>query len=98
MNGNALFFVDNKNNLLAINKKSGKLFWEVALENLVWKGPYLIDEKLFLFSDEKSVLVEPQDGKITYQKARIEGSKPALVDDGLFFLGDNGKLYHWEKI
>ena len=54
ISGNALFFVDNKNNLLAINKKSGKLFWELALENVPWKGPYLIDGKLILFSDEKS--------------------------------------------
>ena len=98
VSGNALFFVDNKNNLLAINKRSGKLFWEVALENLVWKGPYLIDEKLVLFSNEKSVFVEPKNGQLTYQKIKMEGSDPAFIDDGIFFLGDNGKLYHWEKI
>ena len=98
ISGNALFFVDNKNNLLAVNKKSGKLFWEVALENNVWKGPYLIDEKLVLFTDEKSVAVDPKDGKTTTLDTRIEGSFPALVNDGIFFLGDNGRLYHWEKI
>lgn len=98
VSGNALFFVDNKNNLLAINKRSGKLFWEVALENLVWKGPYLIDEKLVLFSNEKSVFVEPENGQLTYQKIKMEGSDPAFIDDGIFFLGDNGVLYHWGKI
>lgn len=97
ISGNALFFVDTQNNLLAINKKSGKLFWEVSLENTVWKGPYLIDEKLVLFSDEKSLLINPKEGKITENKKRIEGSAPALTSEGIFFLGDNGTLYHWEK-
>lgn len=98
ISGNALFFVDNQNHLLALNKNSGKLFWEVALEKAVWKGPYLIDEKLILFTDEKSLIVNPKDGKITENEKRIAGSTPALTSDGVFFMGDNGVLYHWGKI
>ncbi|MGN0919145.1 MAG: PQQ-binding-like beta-propeller repeat protein [Alphaproteobacteria bacterium] len=98
ISGNALFFVDNQNHLLALNKKSGKLFWETALETTVWKGPYLIEGKLVLFSDEKALLVNPKDGKITPLEKRMKGSAPALTNEGIFFLGDNGTIYHWGKI
>lgn len=98
VSGNALFFVDNKNNLVAVNKKSGKLFWEEVLDKSVWKGPYLMDDELVLFSDEKSILVSPKDGKTTILERKMVGSTPAVVNDGIFFLGDNGTLYHWGKI
>ena len=98
VSGNALFFVDNKNNLLAINKKSGKLFWESALEKGLWKGPYLIDEKLFLFSEDKALLINPKNGEKSSLEKRIAGSTPAITNNGVFFLGDNGTLYHWGKI
>ena len=99
ISGNTLFFVDNQNHLLALNKKSGKLFWEKPLEKGLWKGPYLIDEQLILFSDEKSVIVDPKTGNMTYRETgKIQGSYPALANEGVFFLGDNGTLYHWEKI
>ena len=98
VNGNAMFFMDNNNHLVAVNKKSGKLFWETTLQKNIWKGPYLIDEKLILFSDEKSAFVTPTDGKIIYKEHRIKGSLPAVTNDGIFFLGDNGRVYHWEKI
>ena len=98
ISGNALFFLDNQNKLLALNKKNGQMFWETALEQDLWMGPYLIDEKLILFAQEKRAIIDPKDGKVTYQKNGIQGSQPALINDGLFFLGDNGRLYHWEKI
>ena len=98
VSGNALFFVDNQNHLLALNKKNGKLFWETILEKGIWKGPYLIDKKLVLFSDEQSAFVDIKNGKVSYVKMRIEGSLPSMTNDGIFFLGNNGRLYHWEKI
>ena len=98
INGNALFLLDNQNHLLAINKKSGKLFWEISLENILWKGPFLIDGKLVLFSNGKTAIITPKDGSITLKENGIKGSSPAITSDGIFFLGDNGRLYHWEKI
>ena len=98
ISGNALFFLDNQNHLLAINKKSGKLCWEADLENILWKGPFLINNKLVLFSEEKTAIITPSDKKITFIEKGIQGSDPIIIDDGIFFLGDNGSLYHWEKI
>lgn len=98
ISGNALFFVDNDNTLVAINKKSGKLFWETKLDKAVWKGPYLINEKLVLFADEKSLIINPKDGKTTPSEKRIAGSTPALTNNGVYFMGDNGTLYHWGDI
>ena len=98
ISGNALFFLDNQNRLLAVNKNSGKFFWKVDLENILWKGPFLIDGNLVLFSEEKVAIVTPSDGKITFKEKGLKGSNPVIIDDGIFFLGDNGTLYHWEKI
>ncbi|MBR6231980.1 MAG: PQQ-binding-like beta-propeller repeat protein [Alphaproteobacteria bacterium] len=98
VNGNALFFLDNHNHLLAINKKSGKFFWDVELENALWKGPFFVDGNLVLFSEEKTAVVNPSDGKVTIKEKGIKGSNPVIISDGIFFLGDNGYLYHWEKI
>ncbi|MBO7483831.1 MAG: PQQ-like beta-propeller repeat protein [Alphaproteobacteria bacterium] len=98
VNGNALFFVDNQNHLLALDKATGRLFWETSLGQGTWKGPYLIDKNLVLFSDEKGILVNLKDGSFNDIKKRIEGSFPAITNKGIFFLGDNGHLYHWEKI
>lgn len=98
ISGNALFFLDNQNRLLAINKNSGKFFWETELDNILWKGPFLVDGNLILFSEEKTAIVTPSDGKVTFKEKGIRGSNPAIINDGIFFLGDNGYLYHWEKI
>ncbi len=98
ISGNALFFVDNDNNLVALNKKSGKLFWETKLDKVVWKGPYLVNEKLVLFADEKGILVDPKNGKVTPSEKRIAGSTPAFTNEGVYFMGDNGALYHWGNI
>ena len=72
INGNALFLLDNQNHLLAINKKSGKLFWEISLENILWKGPFLIDGKLVLFSNGKTAIITPKDGSITLKENGIK--------------------------
>ena len=98
ISGNALFFVDNDNNLVALNKKSGKLFWETKLDKVVWKGPYLVNEKLVLFADEEGILVDPKNGKVTPSEKRIAGSTPAFTNEGVYFMGDNGVLYHWGNI
>ena len=41
---------------------------------------------------------KPRTAKVTENEKRIAGSKPALTNEGVYFLGDNGKLYHWGKI
>ena len=77
VSGNSLFLIDNSNILYAINAKNGKIKWLKQLDlnieegfyfkdtkKINFKGPFLIDNKLALFSSNGVLnLVDPFNGK-----------------------------------
>ena len=100
INGNVLFFLTNENTLLALDKKTGDLFWQQALPEIKGKkGIYLLDNQIWLIGNEQSIILNANDGKIiNYSKSDIDGSRPILAQDGWYYLKKNGQLVHQDKL
>ena len=107
LSGNSLFFIDNNNILYAVNAKNGKIKWMKQFESNIekgfyfkyikkinFKGPYLIDNKLTLFSSDGNLsLIDPKNGNILKTKGfDILGAEPIFVKNKLIILTSDGDL------
>ena len=107
ISGNSLFIIDNKNNLHAINIKNGKIKWMKQFDSNVeegfyfkdikkikFKGPFLIDNKLTLFSSNGYInLIDPLNGKfIESRDFDLLATDPIFVEDKLIILSSDGVL------
>ncbi len=100
VNGNVFFFLTNDNTLLALDKKTGRLFWQQSLPEIKGKkGLFLQDDKIWVIASEKSLSFDITNGK--YQdiiQTDINGSRPILAQDGWYYLKKNGQLVHQDKL
>ena len=107
ISGNSLFIIDNNNILYAINIKNGKIKWMQQFDsnveegfyfkevkNIKFKGPFLIDNKLTLFSSNGYInLIDPLDGKfIESRDFDLLAADPIFVEDKLIILTSDGDL------
>ena len=105
--GNSLFLMDNNNILYAINTNNGKIKWMKQFDTNIeegfyfkdikkinFKGPYLIDNKLVLFSSNGLLnLINPLNGKtIISRDFELLGSEPIFVENKLIILTSDGDL------
>ena len=105
--GNSLFLMDNSNILYAINANNGKIKWMKQFDTNIeegfyfkdikkinFKGPYLIDNKLVLFSSNGLLnLINPLNGKTIISKDfELLGSEPIFVENKLIILTSDGDL------
>ena len=105
--GNSLFLMDNSNILYAINANNGKIKWMKQFDTNIeegfyfkdikkinFKGPYLIDNKLVLFSSNGLLnLINPLNGKtIISRDFELLGSEPIFVENKLIILTSDGDL------
>ena len=107
ISGNSLFLIDNNNILYAINANNGKIKWIKQFDTNIeegfyfkdikkinFKGPYLIDNKLVLFSSNGLLnLINPLNGKtIISRDFELLGSEPIFVENKLIILTSDGDL------
>ena len=107
ISGNSLFLIDNKNILYGINIKNGKIKWMKQLnvkieegfyfkeiKKINFKGPFLIDNKLILFSSNGYLnLIDPFSGKLLESfDFDILGTDPIFVDNKLIVITSDGDL------
>ena len=107
ISGNSLFLVDNRNILYSINSNNGKIKWmrqfdtDVEeglyfknLKKIKFQGPYLINNKLILFSSNGYLhSIDPLNGKsIKSKEFDLLGSEPIFVDNKLIILTSDGDL------
>ncbi len=107
ISGNTLFLMDNQNILYAINANNGKIKWMKQfdsniekgfyfkdIEKINFKGPFLMDNKLALFSDNGLLnLIDPLNGKIVESiDFELLGSEPIFVENKLIILTSDGDL------
>lgn len=91
----------DKNNLVAMNKQSGKVAWETNLSDTdgeIWKGPLLIKEHALIVSNMGNVaLVHLKTGKIT-KTFQIDATStyPIIADNKVIFLTDEADLVVYE--
>jgi outer membrane protein assembly factor BamB len=108
--GNVLYMVTNDNQLLALDRETGKVLWAVALQKLedpedrdsrplFWQGPVIAGNRL-LMTNSNGMLAEynPETGTEMRQTEFSDGFYlPPIVAGGrLYLLTDNGRLHVWQ--
>jgi outer membrane protein assembly factor BamB len=102
VSGDALFLVDLEENLVAINRSNGDVFWRTALPVVrekrfvsVWAGPTLAGSVLWVVSnDERMIGVEPATGSIVVDRELPSPAyiKPVAAGGQLLVLAADGSL------
>lgn len=94
--GDSVFVVDTTGQLMALNRRDGKVQWTVKLPNSnTWAGPVLANGTLWLASkDGQLVGVDAATGRVTGQMG-VGGPvfiTPVVAQGKLFVLTDDAKL------
>lgn len=105
VNSEFIFLVTNENVVLGIVRETGQIAWVTELNRfedpekkkkpILWAGPVLADNKLFLVSSDNNLItLNPENGEIA-REMDLPGSallSPIIVDKVMYILLDNGKL------
>jgi len=105
VNSEFIFLITNENVVLGIVRETGQIAWVTELNRfedpekkkkpILWAGPVLADNKLFLTSSDNNIVsINPENGEIIREMA-LPGSallSPIIVDKIMYILLDNGKL------
>jgi outer membrane protein assembly factor BamB len=96
VSGNAIFMINTQNELVAMDKKTGALFWSAALETEKkerWLSPFITGDKIMTVSTQGKVIQFDVHGKIarrfTIEKAAVA---PFMIQNNLIVLTTNGDL------
>ena len=102
VSGNALFIVDLEDNIVALDRKSGSVFWRTALPVVrkkrffsVWTGPTLAGSVLWAVSNDRKLIgVDPATGNIVVDKQLQSPAyvKPTAAAGQLLVLSADGTL------
>ena len=102
VSGNALFLVDLNDNMIALDRKTGKMFWRSSLPVVrkkkffsVWAGPSLAGGVLWAVSNDGNIVsVDPSTGNIlTNRKLGSKAyAKPTAAAGQLLVLAGDGSL------
>jgi outer membrane protein assembly factor BamB len=100
--GNAIFLVDLEDNVIALERSSGKVFWRTALPVVrkkrffsVWSGPTLAGGILWVVSnDERMIGVDAGTGNVTVDRKLPSSAyiKPVAAGGQLLVLAGDGTL------
>ncbi len=102
VSGNAVFLIDLQDNIIALDRKTGKTFWRSALPVVrkkrffsVWAGPALAGGALWMVSnDGKIASVDPATGNLLSSRelGAKAYSKPTAAAGQLYVLAGDGSL------
>lgn len=102
LSGNALFLVDLEDNLVALDRSTGKVFWRSALPVVrkkrfysVWAGPTLAGNLLWAVSNDRRMIgVDPATGNIVVDQQLPSPAyiKPIAAGGQLLVLSADGSL------
>jgi outer membrane protein assembly factor BamB len=102
VSGNAIFLVDLEDNIVALDRVSGTVFWRASLPVVrkkkffsVWSGPTLAGNLLWAVSnDERLVGIDPTTGNIAVDKQLPSPAyiKPIAAGGQLLVLSADGSL------
>ena len=102
VSGNALFVVDLADNMVAMDRSTGKVFWRTELPAVrkkrffsVWAGPTLAGSLLWAVSnDGRMIGVDPATGKIAVNRELPSPAfiKPVAAGGQLLVLSGDGSL------
>ncbi len=102
VSGNALFVVDLEDNLVALDRKSGSVFWRTELPVIrkkkffsVWAGPTLAGNMLWAVSNDRRLAgIDPATGNIVVDRQLPSPAyvKPTVAGGQLLVLSADGTL------
>lgn len=102
VSGNAMFMVDLEDNMVALDRTSGEVFWRTELPVVrkkrffsVWTGPTLAGGILWAVSnDRKMVGVDPSNGSIVVERDLPSPAyvKPIAAGGQLILLSSDGSI------
>jgi len=102
ISGDAIFLVDLEDNMVAMDRATGKVFWRTALPVVrkkrffsVWAGPTLAGNTLWAVSnDRKMIGVDPASGSIVVERELPSPAyiKPVAAGGQLLVLSADGSL------
>ena len=102
VSGNAIFVVDLEDNLVAMDRSSGAIFWRTPLPRVrerrflsVWSGPTLAGNLLWAVSnDGRMIGVEPGTGQVVVDRQLSSPAyiKPVAAGGQLLVLAADGSL------
>jgi outer membrane protein assembly factor BamB len=102
VSGNAIFIVDLEDNMVALDRATGEVFWRTALPVVrkkkfysVWAGPTLAGNVLWAVSNDKKLLgVDPASGSIIVDRSLSSPAyvKPIAANGQLLILSADGTL------
>jgi outer membrane protein assembly factor BamB len=102
VSGNAVFLVDLEDNMIALNRATGEVFWRTALPVVrkkrffsVWSGPTLAGSMLWAVSNDRRLIgVDPGTGNIVVDRELPSPAyiKPIAAGGQLLILAADGTL------
>ena len=102
VSGNAIFIVDLQDNMVALDRTSGAVFWRTALPVVrkkrffsVWAGPTLAGNVLWAVSNDKKMIgVDPATGNIIVDRSLPSPAyvKPIAAGGQLLVLSADGSV------
>jgi outer membrane protein assembly factor BamB len=102
VSGNAVFIVDLEDNMVALDRSAGTIFWRTALPVIrkkkffsVWAGPTLAGNLLWAVSNDRKLIgVDPGTGSIVVDKQMQSPAyvKPTAASGQLLVLSADGML------
>ena len=94
INGNTLFMLTTQNELVALDKKTGKAFWLKVYkpEGKAWKSISLVNNELLLSDGEHLLYINPKDGtKIRFEKKNVN-ALPLVINGHLILMDEKTNL------
>ena len=98
VSGDTLFLISNQNDLMALNRKTGKQYWKTGLNSaekkVTWYGPVLADDSAIVVSSKGDIVFyDISSGKeVRRDKQKDIVGAPVAVSGYLLFLTSDGKL------
>ena len=94
VNGNTLFMMTTQNELVALDKRTGKAFWlkEYKSEDHPWQSLSLINNELVLSDGTYLLYVNPQDGSQIRTEKQDLNTLPIVVNGRLITIDHKPKL------
>jgi outer membrane protein assembly factor BamB len=102
VSGNALFLVDLEDNMVALNRKNGEVFWKTELPVVrkkkffsVWAGPTLAGGVLWAVSNDRKLAgVDPASGNVVVNRDLPSPAyvKPIAAGGQLILLSADGSV------
>ena len=95
VSGNALFMITKQDVLTALDKRTGKIFWQKEMrrdEKRQWQSLLLINDEIVLSDGEKLQFINPKTGEILRVRDETLYGYPIVVDKHLIKIEENTRV------